>query len=201
MKKLILATHNLGKVRELKQMLGDLPVEVRSLHDFPELGEIPETGTTFQENARVKAETVFAHTGLPVIADDSGLEVDALSGAPGVYSARYAGEKATDEDNNRKLLQALSDVPESGRGAQFRSVICAIFGPGKEVFTEGVCRGRIGFGPRGDNGFGYDPLFLVEPDYQRTMAELSLAEKNAISHRSRAFHNLKPLLVEFLREG
>lgn len=201
MKELILATHNLGKVEELRQMLGDLPVKVKSLHDFPELGEIPETGTTFEENARIKAETVFAYTGLPVVADDSGLEVDALNGAPGVYSARYAGDKATDEDNNRKLLQALKNVPESGRGAQFRSVICSIFNPGNVVFTEGVCRGRIGFEPRGDNGFGYDPLFLVEPDYQRTMAELSLAEKNTISHRSRAFGNLKPLLLEFFKEG
>lgn len=201
MKELILATHNLGKVKELRQMLGDLPVEVRSLHDFPELGEIPETGSTFRENARIKAQTVFAHTGKPVIADDSGLEVDALGGEPGVYSARYAGEQATDEDNNRKLLQALSGVPVSGRGAQFRSVICAVFSPGQEIFVEGICRGRIGFEPRGDNGFGYDPLFLVEPDYQRTMAELSLAEKNAISHRSRAFNNLKPILLEFLKEG
>lgn len=199
MKKLILATHNRGKVKELQELLGALPVEVFSLHDFPELGEIPETGSTFKENAYIKAQTVFTYTGLPVIADDSGLEVDALGGAPGVYSARYAGERAADEDNNRKLLEALSQVSPSGRGAQFRSVICAIFGPGQEHYAEGICRGRIGFEARGNNGFGYDPLFLVEPDFERTMAELSLEEKNAVSHRGRALRNLKPLLLEFLK--
>lgn len=201
MKKLVLATHNRGKVKELRDLLGELPVEILSLHDFPELGKIPETGMTFKENAGIKARTVYNHTKLPVIADDSGLEVDALNGAPGVYSARYAGDDATDEDNNRKLLKSLEGVPEGSRKARFRSVICAVFGPEEEVYTEGICQGRIGYEPRGGNGFGYDPLFLVEPDYQRTMAELSLEEKNAISHRSRALRKLKPLLEEYYKEG
>lgn len=202
-KTIVLATQNLGKVKELKDLLADLRVgiEIKSLHDFPELGPIAETGTTFRENARIKAQTVFAHTGLPSVADDSGLEVDALGGAPGVHSARYAGEDASDQDNNRKLLQELSGVPADQRTARFRSVICAVFSPGQEIFTEGVCEGRIALEPKGNNGFGYDPLFLVGPDYERTMAELSLAEKNAVSHRSRAFMNLKPLLVQFLEEG
>lgn len=202
-KTIILATHNLGKVKELKDLLADLSIEiqVKSLPDFPELGPIAETGTTFRENARIKAQTVFLHTGLPSVADDSGLEVDALDGAPGVHSARYAGEDASDQDNNRKLLQELSGVPADRRTARFRSVICAVFSPYQEVFAEGVCEGRIAFEPKGENGFGYDPLFLVEPDYQKTMAELSLMEKNAVSHRSRAFMNLKPLLIQFLEEG
>jgi len=201
-KTVVLATHNLGKVKELKDLLADLTfeIEVKSLQDFPDLGVIEETGSTFQENARLKAEAVYAFTGLPSIADDSGLEVDALGGAPGVYSARYAGEGATDADNNEKLLRELAGVPEEQRGARFRSVICAVFGPGREYFAEGVCEGRIAFAPRGSNGFGYDPLFLLAPDYQRTMAELSLAEKNQVSHRSRAFRNLKPLLVQLLEE-
>jgi len=201
-KTIVLATHNPGKVKELKDLLADLPfaVEVKSLQDYPALGAIKETGRTFHENARLKAQAVFAFTGLPSIADDSGLEVDALGGGPGVYSARYAGEGATDGDNNEKLLRELAGVPEEQRTARFRSVICAVFAPDREYFAEGVCEGRIAFAPRGSNGFGYDPLFLVAPDYRRTMAELSLAEKNAVSHRSRAFRNLKPLLVKLLEE-
>lgn len=200
---IILATHNLGKVKELKDLLVDLSfeIEIKFLHDYPALGAIEETGSTFHENARLKAQAVFALTGLPSIADDSGLEVDALGGAPGVYSARFAGEDATDADNNAKLLRELAGVPEEERTARFRSVICAVFGPGREYYAEGACEGRIALAPRGSNGFGYDPLFLLAPDYERTMAELSLAEKNAVSHRSRAFRNLKPLLVQLLEEG
>lgn len=195
---LVLATRNRGKVRELKDLLAGLPLEVKSIEDFPELPELRETGTSFRENARSKALTVYQYTKLPSIADDSGLEVDVLQGAPGVYSARYAGANASDAENNRKLLADLTGVPPEERSARFRCVICLVL-PGIIIeYTEGICEGRIGLEPRGKNGFGYDPIFLVGPDFQKTMAELELEEKNAISHRSKAYRRLQPLLLERL---
>lgn len=201
MKELILATHNRGKVEELRGLLQDLPIRIKSLHDFPEITEIEETGSTFRENAQIKAKAVFELTGLCSLADDSGLEVDWLQGKPGIYSARYAGEQATDEDNNRKLLAELEGLPLEERSARFRSVICGFLPSGQEIYTEGICEGRIALEPVGDQGFGYDPLFLLAPDFQRTMAELPLGEKNSISHRGRAFRQLKPLITRLLKEG
>lgn len=179
---IVLASGNRGKLEELRALLGP-SVTVRSA---PELGiELPEeTGTTFEENAVLKARAVAEQTGLMAIADDSGLEVDALDGAPGVYSARYAGMESNDERNIDKLLQALDGVPDHLRTARFRSAIAIAFAPDDVVTTTGSCEGAIGHARRGTGGFGYDPVFTF-PD-GRTMAELAPEEKNAISHRGHA---------------
>lgn len=191
---IILATRNSGKLREIREILSGVPVTVEGLDDidripgFPAVPEIEETGETLEENAFIKARAVYRLTGLPAISDDSGLEVDALAGAPGVISARYAGENVTYDDNNRKLLGELSGTPEAARRARFRCV-AAYAGPGREHAVEGKCEGRIAFTRRGDGGFGYDPLFI--PDgYDRTFAEMPAAVKNAISHRSAAFREM-----------
>lgn len=197
MHKIVLATRNKGKIKEFVQLLEGLPVEVLSLDDVEDIPQIPETGSTFRENAEIKARTVAEITGLIAVADDSGLEVDALGGAPGVYSARYAGEKADDAANNAKLLEALGSLPLPQRTARFRSVIAIAVPQGKCYFAEGVCEGFIGFHPRGQQGFGYDPLFLL-PGKNLTMAELTLAEKNQISHRAKAFRKAKEILKEIL---
>lgn len=193
--KLVLATGNQGKVREIKAILGDSDIEVYSLKDFPEIGEIVEDGLTFAENAVKKAQAVSAATKMLALADDSGLEVDYLNGAPGIYSARFAGEGKSDADNNAKLLSLLQDVPAAKRTARFRCVI-AICTPGGQVYTaEGACEGVIGFTPKGDRGFGYDPLFYL-PEYDQTFAELDLDLKNRISHRGQALANAKTVLAE-----
>lgn len=182
--KLVIATKNTGKAREFGGLLKGLAIEVLSLSDFPAITLLPEDATTFRENALKKARTVFEATGLPSLADDSGLAVDALDGAPGVYSARYAGETATDEDNCRKLLGELEGVATEERTARF---VCALAYKdewGEEVFDGELC-GRIAASPRGKNGFGYDPVFEIE-GVGRTSAELSGDEKNAISHRAEA---------------
>jgi XTP/dITP diphosphohydrolase len=185
---IILATRNPGKLREIRTILSDVAVDIEGPDGLPGIGPVPEieeTGATLEENALIKARTVFRITGIPSISDDSGLEVDALGGAPGVISARYAGENVTYDDNNRKLLDALSGTPEGRRTAHFRCV-AAYAGPGAEHSVEGRCEGRIGGAARGAGGFGYDPLFI--PDgYDRTFAELPVNVKNAISHRSAAF--------------
>jgi len=189
-KTIVLATRNKGKIAELSAMLADFGLTVLGLSDFPDIGEIEETGTTFAENARIKAEAVCAATGLVAVADDSGLCVDALSGAPGVYSARYAGERATDADNNAKLLAALADVPEKERAARFVCAICAAAPDGSLLETSGAWEGRIAFELSGENGFGYDPLFFDETA-GTTSANLSPAQKNARSHRGKALEALK----------
>lgn len=192
---LVLATRNPGKVREMVTLLADLGVTVRSLSDVPGAPEVEEDGRTFAENAVKKAETIARFTGLPALADDSGLEVDALGGAPGVFSARYAGEGASDAANNAKLLAALAGVPPERRTARYRCVL-ALAVPGMPTVTvEGVCEGRIAEQPRGSGGFGYDPLFYL-PHKGKTMAELAPEEKNAISHRGQALRRLKALLIE-----
>jgi len=188
--KAVIATKNKGKLKELQRLLADFGLEIISLDEFDEIGEIVEDGVTFYENAMKKAKTVAEKTGLLAIADDSGLEVDALGGRPGVYSARYAGEGASDEENYQKLLQEMKDVPKDKRGAQFRCVMVAYRPDGKWVTSEGICRGRITQSPRGDQGFGYDPVFVPEGD-TRTMAQLSRDEKNKISHRGHALSKLK----------
>lgn len=195
--KLVLATGNQGKVRELKRILGDLNIEVLSLKDFPQVGEIVEDGDTFTENAVIKARAVSKAVNLIALADDSGLEVDCLDGAPGIYSARFAGEGKSDADNNEKLLALMRDVPTEKRAARFRCVI-AICTPGGELFTaDGTCEGFIGFKLKGDQGFGYDPLFYL-PEYEQTFAELDAELKNKISHRGRALGKIKNLLAGML---
>lgn len=195
--KLVIATKNRGKARELGEMLKGLEVEVLSLADFPSVALPPEDGDTFTENALIKARAVFEATGLPSLADDSGLVVDALDGRPGIYSARYAGRNATDEDNYRKLLGELEGVPFDKRAARF---VCALAYKDKvreEVFEGELC-GRIAASPRGENGFGYDPVFEIER-LKRTVAELAPSEKNAISHRAEALKGFKTWLAEGLR--
>ena len=197
MNKIVAGTRNAGKVREIRQALADLLFEVGGIPDEG-LADVEETGVTFSENAILKARYYAQHTGEYCLADDSGLEVDALDGAPGVYSARYSGEGATDAANNQKLLLALQDVPPEKRTARFRSVL-ALAGPdGSLLLADGTCEGVILAEPKGDGGFGYDPLFWM-PDQQKTLAEMTLQEKNAISHRGNALKVLKQKLLSQLQ--
>lgn len=195
MQTVIVASGNKGKLKEFQELMAGLPVEVKSLKDYPEIGEIEENGATFADNAYIKAKAVYDATGCLCIADDSGLEVDALDGAPGIFSARYAGEEKDDAANNAKLLQALVNVPDTARGAQFHCAIVAIAADGRRFDAEGIVRGEILRAPRGDNGFGYDPLFYV-PEFGRTTAELTMDEKNAISHRGKAVRQIVAILKE-----
>ncbi len=198
----VLATRNSGKIHELSALLAPLGVAVRGLADHPEIGEIEETGATFEENALLKARAVAAATGLVAVADDSGLEVDALGGAPGVYSARYADPGATDARNNAKLLAALAGVPDERRGCRFVSVIAAA-APGAlggaETALRGTWEGRVAHDLRGGNGFGYDPLFIDrESPGSRRAAEMSREEKNAVSHRGKALRALLAVWPDFV---
>lgn len=194
MKELIVATKNEGKVREFRQMFSKYNISVKSLLDFEEeMEDIEETGTTFSENATIKAEAVSKQFQLPVVADDSGLVIDALDGAPGVYSARYAGEEKNDEKNLQKVLTKLEGVPMEEKTARFVCAV-AVARPGKETFVKkGYCEGFIADEPSGTNGFGYDPIFIPEGS-ERTMAEHSSEEKNAISHRHHAIKQIEEWL-------
>ena len=194
--KIVLATHNHDKEIELQHSLRGLDVDICSLSEYPDIGEIEETGTTLLENSLLKAHTVHDRTGLPTIADDTGLEVDALDGAPGVYSARFAGADATYEDNVNKLLSVMENVPDDMRSARFRTVISFV-DEIQELWTEGLIQGRITKTPRGNMGFGYDPVFYV-PHLEKTFAELSTNEKNKISHRGIALQKLRKILVNVL---
>jgi XTP/dITP diphosphohydrolase len=193
MKKLVFASKNKGKVKEVRRILSDANLQIFSLSEIGFVGEIEETGDTFEENAKLKARFVFNEYKLPVIADDSGLAVEHLNGQPGVKSARFAGLKATDEENNLKLLKCLEKYPQPHK-AKF--ICVAVYYFGTEIFTNiGEVSGEILKLPRGNNGFGYDPLFV--PDgYNRTMAELSPEIKNKISHRFKAFDQLKKYILE-----
>jgi XTP/dITP diphosphohydrolase len=192
MTKIILATHNIHKARELKTLLSDLDADVLTLDDISPEIVLKEDGDTFEANAFQKARIVHRYTKLITLADDSGLEVFYLNGRPGVFSARYAGAKATDEMNNRKLLEEMRGVAPRRRYAQFRSVL-ALVGDGMEDVTEGICPGVLGETPRGTNGFGYDPIFI--PDgFAKTYAELTAEEKNRISHRARSYAKMKRIL-------
>ena len=191
--KVVLATKNAGKAKEIGRMLEGSGVEIISLEGFPEVELPPETGKTMKENALLKARAAAGATGLPALADDSGLEVDFLGGAPGVYSARYSGEKATDEENWKKLLRELEGVPAERRAARFRCAIALVGFDAEEHLFEGVFEGLIAEAPRGTGGFGYDPVFFV-PEAGRTAAELAPDEKNRISHRARAIDVLKAFL-------
>jgi XTP/dITP diphosphohydrolase len=191
-KTIVFATRNKGKLAELAELFNGLGFSVTSLDAYPDLGEIRETGSTFAENALLKARTVAGHAGLVAAADDSGLEVDALQGAPGVYSARYSAEPgipATDACNNEKLLAAMHGVPDAERSARFRSALAACAPDGRHIIREGSWEGLITRCPAGANGFGYDPLFF-DPELGRTAAELSREEKNARSHRGKATRSL-----------
>lgn len=195
----IVATHNAKKLKELARILQPLGIEAVTGDDLGlQLTEAEETGDTFEENARLKAELACRESGLPAIADDSGLMVDALDGAPGVYSARYAGEGASDDDRNDKLLAQLRGVPEEKRTAQFVSAVCCIFPNGDMVTARGECPGRIAFAPAGKGGFGYDPLFVVEGG--KTYAELTAEEKDALSHRGNALRLFRERLSAYLKE-
>ncbi len=194
--KLLLATQNLDKVAEIKHALADLDVEIISLTDVAGLTEIDEDQDSLTGNAIKKASILSKASGLPALADDTGLEVDALNGKPGVYSSRYAGENATYDDNVSKLLQQMKDVPPPLRGARFRCVM-ALAHNGKIETVEGCCEGMILTEKRGQNGFGYDPVFFV-PQYGQTFAEMNLQQKNKISHRGLALAKMRELLKQKL---
>ncbi|HBI26643.1 MAG TPA: non-canonical purine NTP pyrophosphatase [Peptococcaceae bacterium] len=202
MNNVLIASRNAGKIEEYRELLSDLPLVIFSLADdnFIHLPEVEETGQTFQENALIKARAAAGAAGLMALADDSGLEVDYLQGAPGVYSSRYAGPGNDDQANNHKLLQALEGVPLQQRGGRFRCVIALVTPQGKEFFSEGVCEGRIAFQPTGSKGFGYDPLFLM-PLLGKTFAELEPEVKNRISHRAQAIRAMRDVLTHLLDEG
>ena len=198
--KLLVATRNAGKAREYRALLAELPLAVTWL-DAEGIGlEIEETGASFEENAILKATTYARASGLWTWADDSGLEVDALDGAPGVLSARYAGAGATDADRCRKLLDALAGIPWDRRTARFRCTVALATPDGKVQTTDGVCDGIIAFGPAGSHGFGYDPVFYL-PGMGRTMAQLPPEEKHTISHRGHASRSAATLLREILFEA
>lgn len=192
--KLLIASNNQGKLIEFKALLPST-VELLTLNDLG-LDSPEETGITFAENAKLKAEIATRQSQLIAIADDSGLEVDALGGAPGVYSARYAGEPANDEANRVKLLAAMTDVPAAQRTARFQCAVAIASPVRNTILSAGTCEGSIGWHPSGTNGFGYDPLFVL-PD-GRTMAELPSEEKNRISHRANAYHAVLPSLIRIL---
>lgn len=205
------ASNNAGKLKELRRILERMGLEVKSLRDLGIDLDPEETGTTFAENARIKAEAFCQASGLPTVADDSGLCVDALNGAPGVYSARYAGHHGDDAANNAKLLHEMQDVPADKRAARFVSAVCFLLPDGRELLVEGECPGTVAFTETGTNGFGYDPLFVPDrvglPDgttaentARRSYAELADAEKDAISHRGRAMEKLGAELPAFLGE-
>ncbi|MBM4465139.1 MAG: XTP/dITP diphosphatase [Chloroflexi bacterium] len=196
MMKLLIATHNPGKVKEYQALLAGLPLELTYPAQEGLDIEVTETGESFAENARLKAAAYARASGLLTLADDSGLEVDALGGEPGIHSARYAGNGASDEERYRLLLEKLPGVPWEERTARFRCVI-AVATPAGQVHTaEGTCEGIIAFAPQGEHGFGYDPVFYF-PEHGMTMAELPPETKNRISHRAKAAHNLQLLTSNF----
>jgi XTP/dITP diphosphohydrolase len=192
MKKIVLATRNKHKIQEIKTILHDLPLEILTLNDFPGVPVLREDGATFQDNSLQKAQAVYRHTKLAALADDSGLELFFLNGRPGVLSARYAGEGASDEQNNEKLLEQMRGVAPRRRKAQFRAVLTLLDEKGVDV-TEGICPGTLAESGRGTNGFGYDPIFIPS-GFSRTYAELTVEEKNQISHRARALAAMREVL-------
>jgi len=200
--KLLVATNNPGKVREYEELLTDLPETLDVTFPAREglTLEVEESGETFEENARIKALAYAQASGLISLADDSGLEVDALGGAPGIHSARYAGPATSDVDRYRKLLDALANVPAGQRSARFRCVVALALPDGTVHTADGLCEGEIGFAPRGEHGFGYDPVFVVKGHGGRTMAELPSDVKNEISHRARALMAIRPLLRTLISE-
>jgi XTP/dITP diphosphohydrolase len=196
--KIVLATRNLGKQREIRELLQQDGIEVLSLKDFPDCPDSDEPFSTYLENARDKARLVAEHCACWALADDSGLEVDALQGRPGVLSARYAGDNVSYEDNYLKILRELNGIGEEKRGARFRCCMVLRHPDGREFSAEGVLEGRITTAPKGAGGFGYDPIFFL-PEKIKTLAELSLVEKNKISHRHLALVKMIPILQSLYR--
>ena len=196
--KLVLATHNLHKQKEMNSILSSLEIHIVGLEEFPQIGDIEETGTTLIENAFIKARTVHKLTGLASIADDTGLEVDALNGAPGVYSARYAGKNPTYEENCEKLLYSLRNFRGEKRIAKFRTVV-AFVDRGKEHYTEGIVKGLIANEYIGEDGFGYDPIFMPD-SLGLTYAQMNPIQKNSMSHRFKALKKMKTFLVQYLKK-
>lgn len=195
--KFIIATHNMKKQGEMQRILSPLGIEVLTAEMAGlTLSDVEETGTTFLENAVLKAESGCRESGMPCIADDSGLSVDFLGGEPGVYSARYSGEHGNDEANIQKLLKNLENVPEEKRTARFVCAVCVCFPDGRRFTVDGVCEGKIGFEKHGNNGFGYDPVFMVG---KKSFAELSAEEKDKISHRGNALRKLTKALPDYLK--
>ncbi len=191
--KYIIATHNMKKRNELARILGTLGVDILTAEQAGvELTDVEETGTTFEENARLKSQSGCKESGMPCIGDDSGLMVDALDGAPGVYSARYAGDHGNDPANIALLLKNLKDIPDEKRTARFVCTICCTYPDGREVVVNGTCEGKIGYAPKGDGGFGYDPVFMVG---DKSFAELTSEEKDKISHRGNALKALAEVLA------
>ena len=193
---IVLATRNRDKIKEIKEILKGIPVKLLTFDEHSRTLSVEENGKTLEENAVKKATSWMKETGKPALADDSGLEVDYLNGAPGVYSSRFAGEDATYADNNAKLLELLKDVQEERRTAHFRCVASLIFPDGRKELFEGIVEGLIITAPRGKSGFGYDPVFLV-PEYGKTFAELGDELKNKISHRAMAFRKVKEYLEQY----
>lgn len=199
MKRIVLATRNEAKSAELQRMLADLPLEVRTLRDYPHVPPLPEEGETYEANARSKALAVARWLNEVALADDSGLEVDYLEGQPGARSARFLGEEATDEDRNREILRRLEGVPPENRTARYRAVVAVAFPDGRVYTFEGTCEGAIALEPRGTGGFGYDPIFYL-PELDRTVAELNPQEKDLISHRGQAVRKAREFLLTLMRE-
>jgi len=189
----VLATRNQGKVREFIELMRELPIQVYSLDAFPQIGELPEDGLTYTENAISKAFAVAHLTGRIAVADDSGIEVDALDGGPGPQSRRFLGDHASDAARNARILKLLHPVSSERRTARYRAVVAVALPRGDVRTFEGTCEGKVATAPRGSGGFGYDPIFLV-PAYGKTMAQLPLAVKNRISHRARAFAAARPFI-------
>lgn len=198
---LVIASRNAGKLRELRGLLEPHGIAVKNLADFPEMGEVDETGMSFAENAAIKATTVAESLGQWVLGEDSGLMVDALGGRPGIYSARFAGTHGDDAANNRKLIEELDGVPDEKRGAQYLCSIAVASPDGEVQLVEAAtCRGRIAREPHGTNGFGYDPYFEIV-EYHKTFGELPAVVKQQISHRARAMEQLLPRLVGVLKNS
>lgn len=193
MKRMIFATGNENKMVEIREILGDLPLEILSMKQAGIRADIEENGTSFEENALIKAREVCRLAGEMVLADDSGLEIDYLNGEPGIYSARYMGENTSYRVKNKNLMERLEGVPNEKRTARFVCAIAAVFSDGKELVVRGTVEGIIGYEERGENGFGYDPIFYL-PERGLTTAELPPEEKNSISHRGNALRKMKELL-------
>lgn len=196
--KFIIATNNAKKLKELERILKPLGINAVSAKEAGiVLDDVEETGTTFAENAFIKANSAFQKTGMPAVADDSGLCVDALNGRPGVYTARYGGENATDEEKYMKLLDEMKDIANNNRTAHFTSAICCILPDGTKIEVEGICEGKIAFKPYGDGGFGYDPVFMYG---DKSYAQLTAEEKDAVSHRGQALRKLQSELKNYFNK-
>ena len=194
MDKIVFATTNARKIKEIKEILADFDVEVASMKEMNITADIEENGATFEENSLIKARAVSKLTGLPALADDSGLEVDYLNGEPGIYSARYLGRDTDYDYKNNYIIKKLKDAKDEERSARFVCVISLVLPDGREFVKKGVMEGRIGYEIKGENGFGYDPIFYL-PEYGKTSAEISAEEKNKISHRGKALSAMKELIA------